>query len=247
MNIDILGSSGGVGGQSGSTSLLISNRILVDAGSGLGALSLERMRGIEAVFITHSHMDHISALPPFLANLFGHRTTPLPIYALPETIEVLKSCIFNGQIWPDFTAIPSAADPIIEFRALTPWQTLRHNELSLTPFSVEHTVPTVGYSIQDQNQHFVFCADSKSSAEFIDQLNRLPAIHTLMIECSFPDRYQQLADMSGHLTPQTLYNTVQKLLQAPQQVWITHLKPAYEDELRALFSQDTRFNNWRVL
>lgn len=247
MNIQVLGCSGGVGGQSGSTSILINNTVLLDAGSGLGDLSLRTMHGIEAVLLTHCHMDHICALPPFMANLFGYRDKPLPIYALHETIEVLKDCIFNWQIWPDFSVIPSEQSPIMKYAGIEPWQPLDINGLSITPFSVEHTVPTAGFSIQDEGEHFVFCADTKSSDVLIDQLNRLDPIDILMIECSFPDAYTELASSSGHLTPESLYATVQAIAQKPKDIWVTHLKPNYEAELRDVFANDSRFHGWRIL
>lgn len=247
MKIQVLGCSGGIGGQSGSTSILINDSILIDAGSGLGDLSLDAMRNIDAVLLSHSHMDHISALPPFLANLFGYTKKALPIYALHETIEVLKDCIFNWQVWPDFSVIPSEQDPIMVYQGLEPWRSLEFNGLKITPFSVEHTVPTAGFSVQDENEHFVFCADTKSSDVLIDQLNRLDPIDTLMIECSFPDQYAELAISSGHLTPQSLYETARSIAHMPKNIWITHLKPSYEQELRAFFASDPRFCGWRVL
>ena len=45
------------------TSLLVDHDILIDAGTGLSDLPLDELAAIDHVFITHSHLDHIAALP----------------------------------------------------------------------------------------------------------------------------------------------------------------------------------------
>jgi glyoxylase-like metal-dependent hydrolase (beta-lactamase superfamily II) len=45
---------------------LVNHNILIDAGTGVGDLTLEEMRQIDHVFLTHSHLDHIAALPLML-------------------------------------------------------------------------------------------------------------------------------------------------------------------------------------
>ena len=37
------------------------------------------------------------------------------MHALPETLTALRQHIFNGVIWPDFTRLPSAEHPVLEF------------------------------------------------------------------------------------------------------------------------------------
>lgn len=247
MKIKVLGCSGGIGGSSGSTCIRIDEHILLDAGSGLSALSLNEMRKIKHVVLSHSHIDHISALPTFLANLFDHATEPVTIHALAETIEVLKDCIFNWLVWPNFAVLPSADNPIMAYQELEPWQSFTIDGYVFTPFSVEHTVPTVGFSVQSSHKHFVFSADTKSSDFLIDQLNRLKPIDTLMIECAFPDRLADLAIISGHLTPATMSDTIAALVRPPKEVWITHLKPSYEAELRDVFANEPAYQHWHVL
>ncbi|CUS48470.1 MAG: Metal-dependent hydrolases of the beta-lactamase superfamily III [Idiomarinaceae bacterium HL-53] len=247
MNIQILGCSGGVGGSSGSTCIRLNEHILIDAGSGLGELPLAEMRKIKHVVLTHGHMDHICFLPAFISNLFGHLDGSLKVYALPKTIEVLRTHIFNWQVWPDFEKLPSDNNPIMEFVSIEPWNPFSIGDIQFTPFSVEHTVPTVGYSVQNQDTHFVFAADTKCNDVLLDQLNRLPPIDIFMAECAFPDHATEMAEISGHLTPATLKKTVAALAVQPQHIWVTHLKPAYEEELRYTFAQDPECQHWHVL
>ena len=75
MNIEFLGSNGGIGGSAefnpGSTCIQVSEGILIDAGTGLAKLTVEQMSKIRHVFLTHAHLDHICCLPLFLANIIG--------------------------------------------------------------------------------------------------------------------------------------------------------------------------------
>lgn len=253
MDISVLGCSGGLGGKkftgaaAGTTCIKVSERIIIDAGTGLSQLNIEQMRNIEHIVLTHAHMDHICALPTFLGNLFDHIEQPVTVHALPETIEVLQDCIFNYQIWPDVTALPSPENPIMQFNKVQPWQSFKLDGIEFTPFFVEHSVPTVGYSLKDGHEHFVFAADTTASEVLNDELNRLGAIDTLMIECSFPNSGHDIALISKHMTPALLEQTLDSLAEQPQRVWITHLKPAYEEAIRHDIRANPAYHHWKVL
>ena len=68
MKLRILGCSGGIGGSLRTTSMLLDHDVLIDAGTGVGDLSLEEMSAIDHVFLTHSHLDHIVFIP-FMLDL----------------------------------------------------------------------------------------------------------------------------------------------------------------------------------
>jgi phosphoribosyl 1,2-cyclic phosphodiesterase len=63
MELKVLGCSGGVGGQLRTTTLLIDDDVLIDAGTGLGDLNLQSMASVRHIFLTHSHLDHITSIP----------------------------------------------------------------------------------------------------------------------------------------------------------------------------------------
>jgi ribonuclease BN (tRNA processing enzyme) len=63
MKVRILGCSGGVDRNAATTSFFIDDDILIDAGSGVCNLSVDQMRGIKHIFVTHSHLDHIASIP----------------------------------------------------------------------------------------------------------------------------------------------------------------------------------------
>ena len=86
MRVRVLGCSGAIARDCRTTSFLIDGDILVDAGTGVGDLSLAEMGGIRHVLLTHSHLDHIAALPLMVDSIASQLTRPVCVHALPGTI-----------------------------------------------------------------------------------------------------------------------------------------------------------------
>ena len=135
MQIKILGWAGGIGASLRTTSFLIDEDLLVDAGTGLGDLPLNQMTGIQHIFLTHSHMDHIVGLPLLADTMFGVHDEPIVVYAQEKTIEALKAHVFNWVIWPDFSELPSREKPSIRFEIMNPGDkvTIRSREIEMIP------------------------------------------------------------------------------------------------------------------
>ena len=70
MRLRVLGCSGGIGPGLRTTSYLLDDTILIDAGTGVGDLTMEEMCGVRHVFLTHSHLDHVAGLPLLIATVF---------------------------------------------------------------------------------------------------------------------------------------------------------------------------------
>ncbi|RZI64386.1 MAG: MBL fold metallo-hydrolase, partial [Variovorax sp.] len=105
MQVRVLGCSGAIAKDCRTTSFLIDGDLLVDAGTGVGDLTLDEMAGIDDVLLTHSHLDHIAALPLMIDAVASRRSQPLRVHALRATIEALRAHVFNNVIWPDFASI----------------------------------------------------------------------------------------------------------------------------------------------
>jgi len=249
VNIQVLGCSGGLSGddQSGSTCIQLNHNILIDAGTGLNQLSLTQMHQIRHIFLTHSHMDHIAALPTFLSNQYGSEHLPVTVYAQAHTLEKLQANIFNGEIWPELSSMTESPNAILKFEEIKPGQSIELDGLQISAFPVEHSVPTVGYSVKKQKTQFVFAADAIAGNQLTEQLNRLGYIDILMLECSFPDELLQVAKKTKHMTPRLLQNTLQSLERQPSKLWVTHLKPNYEKALRKILAGNPPHKNTVVL
>ena len=89
MQIRVLGCSGGIFKGVATTSFLLDDDILIDAGTGVAELTLAEMRAIRRVFITHSHLDHIASLPLLADTMFDSLVgNPLIVHAQPQTLQV---------------------------------------------------------------------------------------------------------------------------------------------------------------
>ena len=249
MNIQVLGCSGGLSGDNkgGSTCIQLNHNILIDAGTGLNQLSLAQMHQVRHVFLTHSHMDHIAALPTFLSNQYGSEHLPVTVYAQAHTLEKLESNIFNGDIWPELSTMTDGPNAILKFKEIHPGQSIELEGMEINAFAVEHSVPTLGYSVKNQAKHFVFTADTIAGKQLTEQLNRLGPIDTLMLECAFPDELLAVAEKTKHMTPDLLENALKSLEQQPAELWVTHLKPSYENALRKILADNPPHKNTVVL
>jgi ribonuclease BN (tRNA processing enzyme) len=229
MRIRVLGCSGGIGGANlRTTSLLVDDDILIDAGTGVGDLSIAELVSIDHVFVTHSHLDHIACLPLMVDTVGELREQPLTVWTTAPTLEVLRRHIFNWSIWPDFTEIPSAEHPFMRFRELRVGDEIDLGGRSIRVLPAQHTVPAVGYAVRSAGGTLAFSGDTTVCDEFWEAVNALHDLRHLIIETAFPDRDRQLALMSRHLCPDMLARELAKLTRQAE-IHITHLKPSQMD------------------
>ncbi|MGD8842817.1 MAG: 3',5'-cyclic-nucleotide phosphodiesterase, partial [Gammaproteobacteria bacterium] len=149
MELKVLGCSGGIGGNLSTTSLWVDDDILIDGGTGLSELSLEEMSRIRHIFVTHSHLDHIAGIPMLLDSVFDTLRQPLVLHAREETVHVLRKHIFNWQVWPDFSALPSPERPVLRFEVMNPGDSVHIGARTVEMIDVNHSVPAAGYRVQN--------------------------------------------------------------------------------------------------
>jgi ribonuclease BN (tRNA processing enzyme) len=239
MKIRVLGCSGAIAKDCRTTSFLIDQDVLIDAGTGVGDLTLDEMRQVDHVFLSHSHLDHIAALPLMVDAIAAKRSTPIQVHALQPTISALKAHIFNNTIWPDFSKIPTPEAPFITFHALESGQTLAINGKSVEVLPAMHTVPAVGYAVSAGKGCWVFTGDTEVNPAFWKRINSLD-VAMLVIETAFSNKERDLAKRSLHLSPISLaseLDCIEKSKTYP--VYITHTKPA---ETELIMSEIQKFD-----
>ena len=224
MKLKILGCSGGIGGKLRTTSMLLDQDVLIDAGTGVGDLSLEELSAIDHVFLTHSHLDHIVSIPFMLDSVASMRDRPLIIYALEETLEALQQHIFNWKIWPDFRQIPNPQQPHMYYQTIKLGETVTLNGREITALPANHVIPAIGYQLNSGKTSLVFSGDTTTQDDFWNVVNRIDNLEYLIIETAFPNAERDLAVLSKHLCPSLLVEELEKLRLDPQ-IYITHLKP----------------------
>ena len=224
MHLRVLGCSGGIGGILRTTSMLLDYDVLIDAGTGVGDLTLSELKQIDHVFITHSHLDHIACIPFLVDTVGGLRNAPVTVHATAATLAALKAHIFNWKIWPDFAQIPSPDAPYLRYHEIQVGQAVTVNGGTITALPANHVVPAVGFHIDSGEASVVFTGDTTCNDALWEQVNRIENLRYLIIETAFPDAERQLAIDSKHLCPSMLAEELAKL-KRPARVFITHLKP----------------------
>jgi ribonuclease BN (tRNA processing enzyme) len=232
MKVQILGASGGIGGPARTTSLLIDDDILIDAGTGVGDLSLAAMQSIDHVFITHSHLDHVACLPFMMDSVGATRDKPIVVHSQEATLNGLRQHLFNGVLWPDFAILPTADAPFMRYETLTPGADCVIGTRRIRGIAVNHIVPALGYLLRGPKGSIAFSGDTTTTDEFWRAVNACDDIRHVIIETSFLDEDEALARISRHMCPKLVAEDLKKLKPGPQ-VHITHLMPGAEEEIMA--------------
>jgi ribonuclease BN (tRNA processing enzyme) len=239
MKIRVLGCSGAIAAGCKTTAFLLDDDVLIDAGSGVGDLTLDELYRIEHILLSHSHLDHVHALPLLADSVIRHREElerpPIQVHALPQTIEALRKHIFNGTIWPDFSRLPSVEEPVLRFVPFAQGEVLQlpgGRRIEVLPAA--HTVPAVGFAVEvpsaqvaQAGRWWVYSGDTGPNAALWQRLRGMNVVQ-LIIETAFSDEESGLAKVSRHLCPAML-GVELKQLGGSVDVHITHIKPG-EDE-----------------
>ena len=203
----------------------------MDAGTGVGDLSLDELARIDDILITHSHLDHVLAIGLLADSVTRRRVAaarpPIRVHALAATIAALRLHVFNGVIWPDFSRLPSAEHPVLAFHAIEVGQVLDIGARRVEVLPAAHTVPAVGYAVLGSRGAWVFTGDTGPNPALWQRLASLP-VAALVIETAFGDDESALASISRHLCPAQLQHELAQLA-APADVYITHIKPGEVD------------------
>ena len=163
-------------------------------------------------------------------NIFGHTHEAVEIHALPETLDALRRHLFNDELWPDFSVIPSPNDPTIRYTEVEPEQAYDVCGLRITPIRVNHLVPCVGYKVEDGRDAFIFTSDTAETDRIWEVANATPNLRLVIAEASFPNEQAWLAEASRHLTPAKLGVELKKLRpQVPVRIY--HLTPGDRDTM----------------
>ena len=247
--VKVLGSSGTKTKTAGTTSFQISKSIIVDAGNVINILG-EQAQFINHVFLTHSHSDHIIDLPFLIEAFFETRTEPLTVYASKETLNALKEHTFNNSIWPDFSNINllHSDKKSLIFEEIQDNETMYIENYSIKAIKANHIEGSYGFVISKENKEaYVISGDTYLNDELIKEINANPEIKLLLVECSFPNRLEQLAHVTKHLTPNLLQSMLEKINNKKLQIFIYHIKHLYLEKIQEEIKELNLLNNGKVL
>jgi ribonuclease BN (tRNA processing enzyme) len=231
MKLRVLGSAGAELPNFRPPAFLIDDQLLLDAGTIGSVLTEEEQWQLKNIFITHSHLDHIRAIPALADNIIiknlNHTVT---VFAIQDVIDAMRQHMFNNIIWPDFTCIPTIEKPVLRFETIDCGVDYSIGEYCIRAVPVDHTVPAVGYRVSKDETTLVYTGDTGPTEEIWRYASGADA---LIVEVSFPNDMEPLAILTKHLTCSLLSVELEKIKSLPKRIFVTHPKPQYYDIIRS--------------
>ena len=236
MKLRVLGCSGAEFPGHSPSAFLIDDSLLLDAGTVGSVLEEDEQWRISDILVTHPHLDHIRSIPLLADNIVvSGISRSVSVVSTREVIAAIGAHLMNGVIWPDFTKIPTPQAPVLYYREIVPEEEFQVGAYSVQARLVNHTVPAVGYRVSRGGTSLLYTGDTGPTDRIWELARDLAA---LVIEVSFPSDMEELALVTGHLTPALLGKELKKLAKLPPRILVTHLKPQYyhriKQELHAL-------------
>jgi len=242
--IKVLGASGSRTKGANTTSFQIYKNIIIDAGNVINALD-EDTKYIEHVFLTHSHIDHISDLPFIIESFYEKRTKPLTVYARKETIEILKKYTFNNIIWPDFSQINllNSNEKSLIFKEIEVNQTIEIDDYKVEAIEAIHNEGSCGYLVSKENNSYLISGDTYYNENFWELLEKNKQIKAILIECSFPNKMQELTKTTKHLNSELIRKGLNSIKRKDFSTFLYHLKPSFVKEIMKDIQNDKILEN----
>ncbi len=229
MRVRVLGAC--PGGGHPLTGVLVNDDLAVDAGPLGHAAPVAELARIRHVLLTHAHIDHVAGLPGFLDAVYGLGPPPA-VWATRPTLAAVQAHLFNGTLWPDFVAMSERLAPFLTLHELVPDVAAAVGRYTVTPLALDHTVPTVGYVIDDGTVAAAVVTDTAPVPAVFDRLAKWKRLKLVLLEASFPDHEAPLAAASKHLTV-SQFRALAERLPARVTVRAMHVKPRWAAEIAA--------------
>lgn len=232
MKLQVLGCHGGELPSCRTTCFLVDDVLALDAGALTSTLSIEQLCKVDHILVGHSHFDHTKDLPLLADLVIGRREQPVTIHASRECARALRAYMFNNELWPDFTQIPTRKQPVLRIKTFRAGSTFKIGPYTVQSVPVSHPVESCGFIISNGRSSMAMSGDTGPTDRLWKALNQVKNLKALLVETSFPNALQQLADLSGHLTPRTLQSELAKFNRNGTEVLLYHLKPAFVSQLK---------------
>ncbi|MBA3314352.1 MAG: MBL fold metallo-hydrolase [Planctomycetota bacterium] len=188
MRVELLGTSGFHPTEKRHTScvLLPEQGIVFDAGTGMFRLTSRLRSKSVAIFLSHSHLDHIIGLTYLLPPLCDGTIERATIYGSARSIGAVRDHLFAEEVFPvplpfEFVEVTAPVDVPGGGRLMHRVQ--------------EHPGGSFGYRIDWPGKSFAYVTDTTADGTGLDFIR---GVDLLIHECNFPDDMRDLAVRTGH-------------------------------------------------
>jgi cAMP phosphodiesterase len=234
MKVKVLGCSGSETIGHMPPGFLVNDVVMLDAGTITAALSIEAQSRITDILISHTHLDHIKSLLFLADNMIGRTRKPVNIRAIRPVIDAIRKHLMNNIIWPDFTKIPTPANPVLAYAPLEIGKTTAVAGLKIKAIPMNHPVPAVGFLVSDGKSTFVYSADTGPNEALWNEARKAKNLSGIIVDTSFPNSLEMIADASGHFTPEQLHRDMAEAeVNNGVPIYIYHIKPAHQKKVLA--------------
>jgi ribonuclease BN (tRNA processing enzyme) len=241
MKIEVLGCYGNVTRRRRTTSFLVNDEVLFDAGCVTQVLPPTRLRRISHVWVSHIHLDHVEGLCYLAEMLSMLEDRHVTVVAAEPVIEALSEHVFNNSLWPDFTAIPDRERAVVRLRKTGRGYTSVAG-LRVKPVPVEHRTYATGFVVREGSKTVMMTSDTRSTEEFWRTAARAGGPEFIIAHVSFPSRLSDLAWRAGHMTLTTLLDRIDTYGLQNTPVYVAHMKSMFEREIRLEMRRSGREN-----
>jgi ribonuclease BN (tRNA processing enzyme) len=217
------------------------NTLLVDCGSGV-LHGLARTEGgyeaVDAVLLTHHHLDHVSDLFPLFKARWLAGATELTVAGPAGTRELLDGLFDVHEYMQDRLELTIREIDVGTFSLAG---------FSVAAREVRHSMRCLAYRFGTEGDDpetegsVVFSGDTEAFPELVEFAD---GAAILVHDCSFPDE----VDVSNHPTPSSLGRTLAEADAEVGRVYLTHLYPhtdgrheAMLDSVADHYEGDVRF------
>lgn len=239
MKVKVLGCSGSEAIGHNPPGFLVNDAVMLDAGTITAALTIDAQSMISDIFISHTHLDHIKSMLFLADNVIGRIKKPVNIRSIPAVIDAIRKHLMNDIIWPDFTRIPTAKDPVLAYQPFRAGTSVKAAGLRVKAIPMNHPVPAVGFLVSDDRSSFLYTADTGPNEKIWKEAAKARNLKAIIVDTSFPNVLDTIADLSGHFTPAQLHDDLTKAKVGNNvPIYIYHIKPVHKKrviaELRSL-------------
>ncbi len=232
MDLKVIGCHGGETPKHRTSAFILDDKLAIDAGSLTSGMELKAQCALEACLVSHAHLDHIRDLATIADNRLQNGCPPLIVAGTKQTLAILKKHFFNGLLWPDFTKLPTASKPTIEYLLLKPEVTTVIAGYKVRSILVSHTIECGAFIIEGKNGSIAYSGDTGPTERLWEVLNETPKLRAMLMEVSFPNSEHKLAKVSGHHTPESLAIDMRKYKYVKElPTLLYHIKPVFERQV----------------